>query len=166
MNCCENFSYAFQRRADAEAIMRGSKKYEKIRGRVSFYQLRGGVLVRAELIGLPEGGGTCESPIFALHIHEGEACDENGSDAFGSAGQHYDPSGCHHPFHAGDLLPLFGVNGRAFSAFFTGRFSAEEILGKTLIIHALPDDFVTQPSGASGERIACGVIESTKKHRE
>jgi Cu-Zn family superoxide dismutase len=32
------------------------------------------------------------------------------------------------------------------------------ILGKALIVHAMPDDYKTQPSGGSGERVACGVI--------
>lgn len=138
--------------------MRGDVKHGNIRGRVWFYQLPGGVLVRAEFTGLPRASGVCGSPIFALHIHEGGECTGDGSDAFASAGQHYNPSGCPHPFHAGDLLPLFGAGGRAFSAFLTDRFGVEEIIGKTLIVHALPDDFATQPSGASGERIACGVI--------
>ncbi|MES2605259.1 MAG: superoxide dismutase family protein, partial [Pseudomonadota bacterium] len=34
------------------------------------------------------------------------------------------------------------------------------ILGKAFVIHAAPDDLLSQPSGNSGDRIACGVIES------
>lgn len=40
----------------------------------------------------------------------------------------------------------------------TDRFTIDETIGKTVIIHAKPDDFVTQPSGNAGEKIACGVI--------
>ncbi len=38
------------------------------------------------------------------------------------------------------------------------KFTIDEIIGKTVIIHAKPDDFITQPSGNAGEKIACGVI--------
>ncbi len=49
-------------------------------------------------------------------------------------------------------------NGYAFSAFLTDCFSLSEVMGKTVIIHGNPDDFTTQPSGNSGEKLACGVI--------
>ena len=39
----------------------------------------------------------------------------------------------------------------------------DEIYGKTVIIHAKPDDFTTQPSGNAGEKIACGVIQPTAR---
>ncbi|MBP3600475.1 MAG: superoxide dismutase family protein [Clostridia bacterium] len=61
------------------------------------------------------------------------------------------------------MPPLFEVNGRAFSVFLTDRFSVPQILGKTVIIHALPDDFTTQPSGNAGEKIACGIITPTAR---
>lgn len=73
---------------------------------------------------------------------------------------HYNPYKCTHPYHADDLPPIFGANGLDFSAFLTNRFSPEEIIGKTLIIHSAPDDFKTEPSGNSGAKIACGVISS------
>lgn len=41
----------------------------------------------------------------------------------------------------------------------TNRFNIEEIIGKVVIIHDKPDDFVTQPSGNSGTKIACGEIK-------
>ncbi|MCX7614928.1 MAG: superoxide dismutase family protein, partial [Clostridiales bacterium] len=68
---------------------------------------------------------------------------------------------CNHPGHAGDLPPLFGNYGHAFMAVFTGRVSVSEIIGRTVIIHASPDDFTTQPSGNSGKKIACGQIYRT-----
>lgn len=43
--------------------------------------------------------------------------------------------------------------------FFTNRFSIEEIIGRTVVIHDMTDDFKTQPSGNSGKKIACGVIK-------
>jgi Cu/Zn superoxide dismutase len=42
--------------------------------------------------------------------------------------------------------------------FFTQRFKLSEVIGLPVIIHARPDDFTTQPSGNSGEMIACGLI--------
>lgn len=151
------------RRADGFAQIRGSAAYPDIRGTVLFYAVRGGVLVRAEVTGLPRGAGTCASPIFAFHIHGGGECSGNADDPFADAGTHYNPENCPHPYHAGDLPPLFGADGNALSVFLTDRFGMDEIFGKTVIIHAKPDDFTTQPSGNAGEKIACGVITPTAR---
>ena len=72
----------------------------------------------------------------------------------------YNPDMCMHPYHAGDMPPLFANNGHAFMMFLTDRFTINEIIGKTIILHSEPDDFHSQPSGNSGNKIACGVIES------
>lgn len=61
--------------------------------------------------------------------------------------------------HAGDLQPLFENNGFAYYSFITNRFSIEDILVCSVIIHDNVDDFTTQPAGNSGSKIACGVIE-------
>lgn len=74
-------------------------------------------------------------------------------------GTHYNPKSCNHPEHAGDLPPLFENNGYAYISFLTNRFTVKEIIGKVIIIHDMPDDFTTNPSGKSGEKIACGKIE-------
>ncbi len=73
-------------------------------------------------------------------------------------GYRYNPYTCAHPYHAGDLPPIFGVNGYGFSMFLTNRFSAGEIIGRTIILHSMPDDFTSQPAGNSGAKIACGTI--------
>jgi len=83
---------------------------------------------------------------------------ELNSAPFPQSGTHYNPNNCPHPYHAGDMPPLFGADGYAFLSFVTSRFTANEVIGKTIIIHSQPDDFKTQPSGDSGEKIACGVI--------
>ena len=146
------------RRPNAVAIMKGSDKYPEIKGRVLFHQMNDGVLVRAEIIGLPKGKGECKSPVFAFHLHEGKKCSGIELDPFADVGEHFNPDGCPHPYHAGDMPPLFGANGKAFAMFLTERFKVTEIIGRTVIIHAMPDDFETQPSGNAGEKIACGVI--------
>ncbi len=163
MNHFRDFYSVFRRRADAVAFVNGSEKYPDIHGRVLFYQLRRGVIVRAEIIGLPKGSGACNSPIFAFHIHSGGSCTGNADDAFADTGMHYNPDDCMHPYHAGDLPPLFGADGRALSVCLTDRFTVPEIIGRTVIIHLHPDDFTTQPSGNAGSKIACGVITPTAR---
>lgn len=54
---------------------------------------------------------------------------------------------------------LMGNHGMAWSEFYTDRFYPEDVVGKTVIIHDMADDFRSQPSGDAGEKIACGVIE-------
>ena len=142
----------------AVAEVAGSAAYKDITGAVLFYQTHAGVLVFTEVMGLPGSDTPCGGRIFGFHIHEGPACGGSSADPFAEAMSHYDPNGCPHPFHAGDLPPLFGSGGSALSIFLTDRFTISNVIGKTVIIHDSPDDFSTQPSGDSGEKIACGVI--------
>lgn len=135
----------------AIAWIRGGSGYSGIRGTVKFFQRRDGTLVQAEVKGLPQ----TETGFFAFHIHEGETC---GGEGFSDTGGHFNPSGAAHPNHAGDLPPLLADHGIACMKLLTGRFCAEEVIGKTVVIHAGPDDFHTQPSGNAGAKIACGVI--------
>ncbi len=65
----------------------------------------------------------------------------------------------HTHFINGDLPPLIENNGYAYMSVLLNKFSINEIIGKTVIIHDMPDDFTTQPSGNSGTKIACGVIQ-------
>ena len=153
-----NFLTLLQQRSPVKAVIRGSALYPEINGIVYFYQTNFGVIVAAEITGLPKPANLCENPIFALHIHSGGRCLGNAEDPFAEAMTHYNPDDCDHPNHAGDLPPLFGNNGYAFSVFLTDRFDVNEVIGKTIIIHSQPDDFTSQPSGNSGEKIACGVI--------
>lgn len=60
--------------------------------------------------------------------------------------------------HAGDMPVLEGNRGRAWTAFYTERFTPEQVKGKTVIIHSMADDYRSQPSGDSGEKVACGTI--------
>ena len=147
-------------RPHARARIFGSSKHPAIHGTVYFYQTKWGVLVAAEVSGLPAPVGRCTSGIFGFHIHSGSRCTGNTSDLFADTLSHYDPENCPHPYHAGDLPPLFGNHGYAFQVFLTDRFSVREIINRTVVIHSEPDDFTSQPSGHSGEKIACGEIKA------
>ena len=138
-------------RPDAIAYLRGGKDYPEIRGVVRFYQRADGGLGEVRVRGLPR----TEMGFFAFHIHAGGSCAGAG---FPESDGHFDPAYALHPNHAGDLPPLLGDFGRAYLQVLTGRFHVGEVLRKTVIVHAQPDDFHTQPSGNAGTKIACGVI--------
>ena len=158
INMKGNSMLNIKKRPDAFAIIKGSRDYPDIYGVAYFYQTWAGVFVSIQLEGLPMSDDVCHKPIFAAHIHSGAACTGNETDPFADAMMHYNPDNCPHPYHAGDMPPIFGADGLGFSAFLTTRFLVGQIIGKTVIIHANLDDFTTQPSGNSGKKIACGVI--------
>ncbi len=147
-----------KKRPYAISRIKGNNNNPRINGIAYFYKVQSGVLVSIQINGLPLSDDICKKPVFAVHIHSGNSCTGNNTDPFADALTHYNPNNCAHPYHAGDLPPIFGANGIGLSVFFTNRFSAEEIIGKTIIIHSAPDDFTSQPSGNSGTKIACGVI--------
>jgi len=144
---------------EATAALEGSPEYPNIRGTVLFYRTLRGVLVVAEVFRLPYTPGPCASAVYGFHIHEGGSCTGNEEDPLADTGGHFNPKNCPHPYHAGDMPPLFGNNGYAWSAFVTNRFLIDEVRGRTVVVHAQPDDFTTQPSGNAGQKIACGVIK-------
>ena len=140
------------RRPVAVARIRGGRDAFGLSGTVRFYQFPGAVLVEADISGLPDNG----SGFYGFHIHEGFACAGEG---FSATGGHFNPTNMPHPYHAGDLPPLLAHNGRAYLAVMTDRFSLRDIMGRTVVVHGMPDDFQTQPAGNSGEKIGCGVIQ-------
>jgi Cu-Zn family superoxide dismutase len=130
-------------------------------GTMTFEQQGSKVLINGQFTGLSTGA-------HGFHIHEKGDCSAlDGT----SAGGHFNPFGKHHgdpampDHHAGDLPMLVaGADGSArFTALMDG-LSLENgpgnILGRGVIIHAMPDDFTTQPTGNSGARLACGVIKA------
>ncbi len=147
----------------AVAFVRGDAAHRRISGTVKFFPTSKGTVVLAEIFGLPASGEKCGKDFFAFHVHSGASCTGNPDDSFADAGTHYNPTDCPHPYHAGDMPPLFSANGTAFLAFLTDRFTVDEIIGKTVIIHDSPDDFTTQPSGNAGKKIACGEIVSVRR---
>lgn len=159
-----NYAALLLRKPSTCAVIKGSEKYPDISGIVRFYQQRNGVLVAAEINGLPYSESLCKNQIYGFHIHSGNKCEGDMADPFSDAMTHYNSMNCLHPFHAGDLPSLFGNHGYAFGAFVTDRFTLSEVIGRTVIIHGNPDDFASQPSGNAGEKLACGVIKRCDLH--
>jgi Cu-Zn family superoxide dismutase len=139
-------------KSQAIAFISGKNSASAVKGIVKFYQKESCVLVVADIDGLPRTA----TNFFGFHIHEGDTCD--GTDFSGSKG-HYNPDSTPHPTHAGDLPPLLRCGNKAHLSFITDRFSVKDILGRTVVIHDMPDDFTSQPSGNSGQKIACGIIK-------
>ena len=138
---------------DAMARIIGGDEVPQLSGCVRFYQESGCVLIEAKIFGLPK---VSETGFFGFHIHQGRDCSGEG---FQGTEGHYNPLGQDHPEHAGDLPPLLSCNGNAYLSVKTDRFSVDEIIGRTVVIHSDPDDFHTQPAGNAGKKIACGVIK-------
>jgi superoxide dismutase, Cu-Zn family len=119
------------------------------------------VVVRARVSGL------VPNREHGFHVHEKGDC--SAPDA-ASAGGHLNPDGKPHgpqaaAHHAGDLPSLKAdASGLAETSFeVKGALlgtGAADLMGKALVVHADPDDYLTQPTGNSGKRIACGVIAS------
>jgi Cu-Zn family superoxide dismutase len=121
-----------------------------------------GVLVTVTLSHIPAGE-------HAFHIHEAGRCEPP---TFESAGGHFNPLNAKHGFlntkgpHAGDLpnitLPATGRLRFEFIAervaFHSGDRGLLDVDGSALVVHAKADDYATDPAGAAGERIACGVV--------
>lgn len=139
----------------AAAWVTGNTLPPQLSGLVKFYDTPyGGVLIEYELFGLPDIQTSGSSDFYAMHIHENGDC----SQSFTKTEEHYNPQHRLHPYHAGDLLPVLGNQGYAWGAFYDKRFSISGILGRSVVIHSHSDDFSSQPSGNSGNKIGCGII--------
>jgi Cu-Zn family superoxide dismutase len=159
-DCCPNFDSP----ALAVAEIKGGPLAPQIVGMVIFRDVPGGSEVFVEVSGLPPYRPACKDhpPIgpHGFHIHEcGDCHVGNPADPFTGAGGHWNPTEQPHGNHAGDFPVLFSNHGRACMIFFTDKFCVADVIGKSVIIHQNPDDYRTQPAGASGKRLACGVID-------
>ena len=149
------------------AVLRGTEGNEQVFGLVAVTESSddGSVTIEASVDGLPDGDHG-----FHVHVY-GDAV---GSDDGTSAGGHYNPSNVSHAGpdnstrHVGDLGNLSSMNG---TALYTVVFEADDparptvftdlansIIGRSFIVHADPDDLVSQPTGNAGSRMAIGVI--------
>lgn len=138
----------------ARAFLRGDATHPQLMGEALFSPFGRGSLVIVRLLGLPAPG------FLGFHIHEKGDCSTGGDVSFAGAGGHYDPHGVSHPWHAGDLPPLLSLSdGTALMAVYTDRFQPADVIGRSVVVHGMPDDLHSQPAGNSGARIACGVIQ-------
>lgn len=144
---------------NAKAIIKGGKKYPKVNGIVTFRETKNGVILTAKVNNLPQSKDKCTGRFFGFHIHEGNSCSGNSNDEFANSKSHLNSTNCPHPFHIGDLPPLVENNGYCYMRVLINKFKIKDILGKTIIIHDSTDDFTSQPSGNSGNKIACGIIK-------
>lgn len=139
----------------AVAQVRGSAAYPAIQGTVRFVQTLRGVMVHADISGLP----ATPTRFFGFHVHERPCGSRQGTSPFEAAGGHYNPGNVNHPMHAGDLPNLLATNaGDARLSVLSDRFTVPQIIGRSVMIHLDPDDYRSQPAGMSGGRIACGDI--------
>jgi Cu-Zn family superoxide dismutase len=125
------------------------------RGTVYFTAVENGVQVTAEISGLSEGNK-------GFHIHQyGDCTAANGT----SAGGHFNPEGMDHAGptdairHMGDMGNITAnAQGNAMIDYVDKTIHINMILGRGVIVHNGEDDLSSQPSGAAGPRVACGVI--------
>ena len=147
--------------ANRAEVKLNSTAGNSVMGTVVFSEAGKKMRVVAEVTGLVPGA-------HGFHIHEKGDC--SAPDAF-SAGGHFNPSAKQHgnpehaEHHAGDLPQLIAdAKGVAKLVAYLDDLRIGEgewgsdILGRSVIVHANPDDFKSQPTGNSGARLACGVI--------
>jgi Cu-Zn family superoxide dismutase len=136
-------------------------------GTVRFVQVGDRIQASGEVRGLKPGAE------HGFHVHEKGDC--SSGDGM-SAGAHFNPTGQPHGrydgamHHSGDLPSLRAdADGVARFSFDSSSFrvgsGSTDIVGRGLIVHRDPDDFVTQPAGNSGPRLACAVIVVLKTER-
>lgn len=137
-------------------------------GTAVFVQTPNGVMISVAVEGLPEGE-------HGFHLHATGICDP--AEGFKSAGGHFAPRNHQHGLklaegpHAGDMPNQFvGADGTLRAHLFNDRVTLGEGFnsltdadGSALIIHAGADDYVSQPTGAAGSRLACAVISPPKE---
>lgn len=138
-----------------------SKSSSSVTGTATFTEKNGKVTFVAKLSGLKPG-------IHAIHIHEKSDCTAaDGS----SAGGHWNPTFKKHgqwgvgEYHRGDIGNFIADEKGNGSITLTtdqwaigGEDATKNILGKGLIVHQGADDFVSQPAGNAGARVACSAI--------
>lgn len=141
----------------AIAQIHGNAANPLLNGTALFYHTcTGGILIQLEIFHLPDEQLPQMSGFFGLHMHEMGDC----TPPFDRTGSHFHPDNRQHPEHAGDFPPLLSNHGYAWMVFYDDRISPRNVINRSIVIHAHADDFFTQPSGNSGDKIGCGVIKA------
>jgi Cu-Zn family superoxide dismutase len=126
-----------------------------VSGTVRVTTIPGGVHLDAQVTGLAPG-------VHGFHVHDAGDC--SAPDASSAKG-HFNPGAKPHGSHAGDLPDLTAdATGTARLATDVAGLELGDgptsIANRAFVVHADPDDHVSQPAGNSGKRIACGVIKA------
>jgi superoxide dismutase, Cu-Zn family len=134
----------------------------KVQGTVSFAKEKDGIHIVASFDGLTPG-------LHGFHLHEYGDCSSPDAN---SAGGHFNPANMPHAGptaekrHAGDFGNIQAdSSGHGRLTLVDPKLSfegASSIIGRGVVVHAQTDDFTTQPTGASGPRVACGVVGIAK----
>lgn len=146
---------------DATAVLMDASGARK--GSVGFTQTKEGLAITVAATGLPAG-------TKGIHIHSVGKCEGPG---FDSAGAHWNPAAHQHGTenpqgsHMGDLKNIvIGTDGAgALAALIPngrlkdGPMPLMDADGAAVVVHTAADDYKTDPSGNSGKRIACGVVQ-------
>jgi Cu-Zn family superoxide dismutase len=151
---------AFAASAEVDARAELYDADQRIVGEALLHDTPHGTLIRARFLDLPPG-------THAFHIHAVGECEP----PFTSAGGHYNPDGKAHGImspeglHAGDMPNIHvPASGKLEIEVLNTRVHVDDLLerdeGTALVIHEGADDYATDPAGAAGPRIACGVIRS------
>ncbi len=134
----------------------------RLLGQVTISEDPAGLVMNINGVGMPAG-------VHGIHLHEKGLCE---GPKFESAGAHWNPAGKKHGrdnpegAHAGDLANLtVAADGTATvsvpvagAKMSSGAMMLADADGTALVIHAKADDYKTDPSGDSGDRIACAVV--------
>lgn len=149
----------------AKATLNSTAQNENI-GTVKFYSLADGkIKMDLELNFAAKADST-----VALHFHEHGDCGNMGENTHG----HWNPTKEAHGkwdsanYHSGDIGNIkLDDKGHATLSVTTDRWNTNEgdvknIIGRGIIVHGGTDDYTTQPTGNSGPRVGCGVIEALK----
>jgi Cu-Zn family superoxide dismutase len=150
---CASMNQGSAARADMVA-----RSGSMVSGTVTFTPVAGGLQVNAIIAGLTPGE-------HGFHIHEAGDC--SAADASSAKG-HFNPTGKAHGHHGGDTrhagdMPNLIANAQGQASFSAKIMGLElsgntGIIGRSVVIHADPDDYKSQPAGNSGKRVACGVV--------
>jgi Cu-Zn family superoxide dismutase len=144
--------------ATAVAVLQPRADSE-VSGMVAFVETSDGVKVVADIARVAPG-------MHGLHLHELGDCS---SDDFKSTGGHFNPTDAPHGAptdemrHAGDFGNIeIGEDGAGHLELATTMLSVGDgpysVVGRAVILHDGEDDLVSQPTGAAGGRIGCGVV--------
>lgn len=128
-----------------------------VQGTVTFTPQDGGIRVVANITGLEPGE-------HGIHIHQNGDCSSNGEAAgghwAGGGSQHGSPNDQMPNRHAGDFGNIQAdPSGNANLELTDNVIDFDSLAGHAVIVHQGRDDLQTQPSGDSGARVACGVIQ-------